>query len=129
MADASVAMMAIQRVVPALRITNYERSKKFYLDQLGFILEWEHRFEPKFPVFMSVTLDGMRLYLTEHSGDCQVGGLVHFVVSDVDALHDTFKKRQVPITEAPNDDLGFRNMTITDPDGNSLRFMEPSGKA
>jgi hypothetical protein len=50
------------------------------------------------------------------SGDCQVGGLVHFVASDVDALHDAFKKRQVPITEAPNDDLGFRNMTITDPD-------------
>lgn len=47
-------MMAIQRVVPALRITNYERSREFYLDQLGFILEWEHRFEPKFPVFMSV---------------------------------------------------------------------------
>jgi len=114
MAEPSVVMMAIQRVVPALRITNYERSKKFYLDQLGFILEWEHRFEPTFPVFMSVALDGMRLYLTEHSGDCQVGGLVHFVVSDVDALHDAFKKRQVPITEAPNDDLGFRNMTITD---------------
>ena len=122
-------MTAMQRVVPALRITNYERSKTFYLDQLGFILEWEHRFEPKFPVFMSVALDGMRLYLTEHSGDCQVGGLVHFVVSDVDALHGTFKKRQVPITEAPNNDLGFRNMTITDPDGNQLRFMEPSRKA
>lgn len=116
-------MMAIQRVVPALRITNYERSKNFYLDQLGFVLEWERRFEPKFPVFMSVALDGMRLYLREHSGDCQVGGLVHFVVSDVDALHGTLKKRQVPITEAPNDDLGFRNMTITDPDGNQLRFF------
>jgi|SRR5689334_2542894 len=62
MAEPSVVMMAIQRVVPALRITNYERSKKFYLDQLGFILEWEHRFEPTFPVFMSVALDGMRLY-------------------------------------------------------------------
>ena len=120
---------AMQRVVPALRITNYERSKKFYLDQLGFILEWEHRFEPKLPVFMSIALDGMRLYLSEHSGDCQVGGLVHFVVSDVDALHSTFKVRQVPITEAPNDNLGFRNMTVTDPDGNQLRFMEPSKRS
>ena len=122
-------MTAMQRVVPALRITNYERSKKFYLDQLGFILEWEHRFEPKLPVFMSVALDGMRLYLSEHSGDCQVGGLVHFVVSNVDALHSTFKVRQVHITEAPNDDLGFRNMTVTDPDGNQLRFMEPSKRS
>src|SRR5215471_19900210 len=107
MADASVAMMAIQRVVPALRITNYERSKEFYLDQLGFILEWEHRFEPKFPVFMSVALDGMRLYLTEHSGDCQVGGLVHFVIPDVDAWHREFQQRGVQATEPPNNDLGF----------------------
>ena len=115
-----------QRVVPTFRITQYERSKAFYLDQLGFTLEWEHRFEPTFPVFMSVVLDGMRLYLSEHAGDCQVGGLVHFVVGDVDAMHRAFKERRVVITEAPNDDLGFRNMTITDPDGNQLRFMEPS---
>ena len=129
MRDARDTMTAMQRVVPALRITNYERSKRFYLDQLSFILEWEHRFEPKLPVFMSVALDGMRLYLSEHSGDCQVGGLVHFVVSDVDSLHSAFKERQVPITEAPNDDLGFRNMTVTDPDGNQLRFMEPTKRS
>ena len=122
-------MTAIQRVVPALRITNYERSKRFYLNQLGFRLEWEHRFGPTFPVFMSVALDGMRLYLSEHSGDCQVGGLVHFVVSDVHSLHSIFTERQVPITEAPNNDLGFRNMTITDPDGNQLRFMESSTRS
>jgi hypothetical protein len=55
-----------QRVIPALRITQYARSKAFYLERLGFELEWEHRFEPHFPVFMSVVRDGMRLYLSEH---------------------------------------------------------------
>jgi catechol 2,3-dioxygenase-like lactoylglutathione lyase family enzyme len=93
-------MTEIQRVVPALRITNYEQSKKFYLDRLGFSLEWEHRFEPNLPVFLSIALDGMRVYLSEHSGDCQVGGLVHFVVSDVDALYKTFFERKVSITRA-----------------------------
>jgi hypothetical protein len=29
-------------------------------------------------------------------------------------------------TEAPNNDIGFLNMTVTDPDGNQWRFMEPS---
>ncbi len=117
-----------QRVIPALRITRYARSKAFYLDQLGFELEWEHRFEPHFPVFMSVVRDGMRLYLTEHTGDCQVGGLVHFVIQDVDAWHRGFQDRGVRVSEAPNDDLGFRNMTVSDPDGNQLRFMEPASK-
>lgn len=115
-----------QRVVPALRITDYERSKAYYVEMLGFAVEWEHRFEPGFPVFMSVVRDGMQLYLTQHSGDCQVGGLVHFLISDVDARYREFRERGAKVAEAPNNDLGFRNMTIIDPDGNQLRFMEPS---
>jgi catechol 2,3-dioxygenase-like lactoylglutathione lyase family enzyme len=120
--------LPIQRVVPALRITNYERSKAFYVGQLGFRVEWEHRFEPSFPVFMSVARDGMQIYLSEHRGDCQVGGLVHFVIEDVDGWYREFTARGVQPTESPNNDLGFVNMTITDPDGNQLRFMEPSTK-
>ena len=117
-----------QRVIPALRITQYARSKAFYLERLGFELEWEHRFEPHFPVFMSVVRDGMRLYLSEHAGDCQVGGLVHFVIPDVDVWHREFQHRGVQATDPPNNDLGFRNMTVTNPDGNQLRFMEPAGE-
>ena len=52
--------MPQQRVIPALWITNYERSKTYYVEKLGFGVEWEHRFEPRFPVFMSVVRDGMR---------------------------------------------------------------------
>jgi len=117
-----------QRVIPALRITQYARSKAFYLERLGFELEWEHRFAPHFPVFMSIVRDGMRLFLSEHAGDCQVGGLVHFVIPDVDVWHREFQHRGVQATDPPNNDLGFRNMTVTDPDGNQLRFMEPSSK-
>lgn len=117
-----------QRVVPALRITNYDRSKAFYVEQLGFRVEWEHRFEPSFPVFMSISRDGMEIYLSEHSGDCRVGGLVHFVIEDVNAWSREFTARGVKLTEPPNNDLGFLNMTVTDPDGNQLRFMEPSGE-
>jgi len=115
-----------QRVVPALRITNYDRSKSFYVEKLGFRVEWEHRFEPDFPVFMAVSRDGMEIYLSQHSGDCQVGGLVHFVIDDVNAWCREFTARGVRLTEPPNNDIGFLNMTVTDPDGNQLRFMEPA---
>jgi catechol 2,3-dioxygenase-like lactoylglutathione lyase family enzyme len=118
--------MPQQRVVPALRITNYERSKSYYVEKLGFTVEWEHRFGPSFPVFMSVGRDGMSIFLSEHAGDCQVGGLVHFLIPDVDAWHREFKDKGAVVAEAPNNDLGFRNMTVTDPDGNQLRFMEPA---
>lgn len=118
-------MIQEQRVIPALRMTQYARSKEFYVEKLGFTLEWEHRFGPSMPVFCAIARDGMRIYLSEHRGDCEVGGLVHFLIDSVDAWHEEFRRRGVHASEAPNDSLGFRNMTIKDPDGNQLRFMEP----
>ena len=64
----------------------------------------------------------------QHQGDGQVGGLDHFVIQDVNAWHMEFRDRGAKVTEPPNADLGFRDMTITDPDGNQLWFMEPSSR-
>ena len=113
----------MQQVIPALRITDFHRSKAFYTDGLGFRIDWEHRFEPHFPVFMQVTRDGMTIYLSEHAGDCQVGGLVHLFVPDVDAWYAEFRGKGVPVEEAPNEGIqGLRMMTVVDPDGNQLRI-------
>ena len=110
-----------QKVFPTLRITNYAASKKYYVEVLGFKIDWEHRFEPNFPVFMQVSRDGMAVFLSEHTGDCPVGGLVHFYVPDVDAWHEEFQARGAIIRETPNECLqGVRSMAIEDPDGNKL---------
>lgn len=60
----------MQKVVPAFRITDYKKSKAFYVEGMGFQIDWEHRFEPDFPVFVQITKDEMTIYLTEHTGDC-----------------------------------------------------------
>jgi catechol 2,3-dioxygenase-like lactoylglutathione lyase family enzyme len=113
----------VQQVIPAVRITDYAVSKAFYIDGLGFQINWEHRFEPNFPVFMEVSREGLTIHLTEHAGDCQVGGLVHFYVLDVDAWYAELIANGVAIAEAPNENLpGLRLMTVRDPDGNQLRI-------
>lgn len=113
----------MQKVVPTLRITDYVRSKEFYLNNLGFIVEWEFRFEPHFPVFMSIKKEDMEIFLTEHSGDCPVGGLVHFYVANVDAWYAELKQKGVVVKEPPNQSIqGLRDMTVIDPDGNKLRI-------
>lgn len=66
-----------QRVFPQLRMTFWNRSRAFYADRLGFKVDWEHRFEPGFPVFTQVSRDGLSLFLTEHAGDCQPGGAAY----------------------------------------------------
>ena len=118
----------MQKVVPALRVRAYSASGPFY-EKLGFKEQWIHRFGTQFPVFASVACDGMRIFLTEHTGDCQFGGLVHFYVPDVDASHALFVERGVPITEAPSNSISpdMRHMIVTDPDGNRLSFITLSG--
>jgi catechol 2,3-dioxygenase-like lactoylglutathione lyase family enzyme len=112
-----------QRVMPTLRIASYEKSKAFYVSGLGFTIDWEHRFEPHFPVFMQISRDGMACFLTEHTGDCPFGGLVHLYVPDVDAWFAEFQRNGIRVQEPPNEGLqGLRSMTIVDPDGNKLRF-------
>ncbi len=110
-----------QRVLPTLRITDYARSKRFYVDGLGFAVDWESRFQPGFPVFMQVSRDGMSFFLTEHKGDCPTGALIHLFVPDVDAWFDECVRRGVSVSEPPNESLqGLRSMTIVDPDGNKV---------
>ena len=112
-----------QRVIPQLRSTNWDRTRAFYEDGLGFRVQWEHRFEPDFPVFAQVSRDGLSLFLTEHSGDCQVGGAVYIVVDDLDALYREITQRNVPVAEPPQETpWGTREMCVIDPDGNRLRF-------
>ncbi|HUP24423.1 MAG TPA: VOC family protein [Thermoanaerobaculia bacterium] len=114
-----------QRVTPQLRSTNWARTRAFYEDGLGFRVLWEHRFEPGFPVFAEVSRDGLSPFLTEHAGDCQVGGAAYIVVGDLDGLYREIVAKGVPVAEPPEDTpWGTREMNVIDPDGNRLRFAE-----
>jgi catechol 2,3-dioxygenase-like lactoylglutathione lyase family enzyme len=112
-----------QRVTPQLRMTNWDRSRKFYVDGLGFTVDWEHRFEPGFPVFTQITRDGLSLFLTEHTGDCKPGGAAYIILDDVDAYFREITARGIQPAEAPEDaPWGTREMLVIDPDDNRLRF-------
>jgi catechol 2,3-dioxygenase-like lactoylglutathione lyase family enzyme len=119
-----------QTVVPQFRITDAQQSIPFYVDGLGFEIDWQHQYEPGFPLFMQLTRAGQTIFLTEHAGDCQVGGAAYFVVPDVDACYAAFVAGGVTLTERPaNTPWGTREMVITDPDGNRLRFANPVAPA
>lgn len=66
----------------------------------------------------------MTIYLTEHTGDCQVGGLIHFFVPNVDSWYSGLKsKLSSQIIKPPSEDIeGLRMMTVLDLDGNKLRI-------
>ena len=114
----------MQRVVPALRVKCFAKSMEYY-SHLGFVKQWAHQFGPGFPVFASIELDGMEINLTEHSGDCQFGGLIHFFIKDVDAYYSRICANGTQVEQPPANSLGpdVRDMVVVDPDGNRLCFL------
>ena len=110
-------------IVPTLRIHDTAAAKKFYVEGLGFRVDFEWRHEPGFPVFMQVSRDGMRLYLSEHALDCDGHGLVYLYVPNVDAWQAELIGRGVLADAPPRDQpWGTRELQIEDPDGNRLRI-------
>lgn len=114
-----------QTVIPQLRITNAKRSRAFYIDGLGFTVDWEHQFEPGFPLFLQITRAGQTLFLTEHAGDCQVGGAVYLLIPDALACYADFASKGVVADQPPAPmPWGTIEFVLTDPDGNRLRFAQ-----
>jgi len=114
------------QTIPILRIFDEVKAKEFYLEFLGMTLDWEHRFEQDFPVYMQVSKDNLVLHLSEHSGDCTPGSKVFVNVSDLDGLFNEIKARTYrynspSIEQAP---WGNRTFTVTDPFSNKLLFNE-----
>jgi Glyoxalase superfamily protein len=72
-------------VVPVLSVADAAAAVSWY-ERLGFTKQWEHRFEPGCPAFVSIARDGARLFPSEHRGDARPDTLVHLYVSDVDAV-------------------------------------------
>jgi catechol 2,3-dioxygenase-like lactoylglutathione lyase family enzyme len=83
--------------------------------RLGFTEEWVHRFEPDFPAFVSIVLDGpgTRLFLSEHRGDAPGTALVWLRVPDI-----------APVSAAlgvePTPNGGRVEFQLVDPDGNKV---------
>ncbi len=85
------------------------------MEEMNLIVDREYRFETHFPIFVQITKNDMTMYLTERNGDCQVGGLIHLFVPNVDSL----MSKKIGSIEPPHVQIeGLRMMTVVVPDGN-----------
>jgi catechol 2,3-dioxygenase-like lactoylglutathione lyase family enzyme len=106
-----------EEAIPILRVEDAAIAAAWY-ERLGFAKQWEHRFEPTFPAFVEVARGGVRLFLSEHTGDARPNTLVYLRVRDVEAIADEVG---VQVRDAP----WAREIELRDPDGNRLRIGTP----
>lgn len=105
-----------EEVVPILRVADAAIAVAWY-ERLGFSKEWEFRFDPDCPAFVSIARGRARLYLSEHQGDATPDTLVGLSVKDTDAIAAEFGR---PPGEPP---YGCE-FELRDPDGNRLRIAK-----
>ncbi len=77
--------MPLQAATPILRIFDEAKAREFYLDFLGFRLDWQHRFDDHAPLYMQVSKEACVLHLSEHHGDCCPGAALRIATDDVAA--------------------------------------------
>lgn len=114
------------KVVPSLRMFDAAKAREFYLDFLGFTVDFEHRFEPDLPLFMQVSMDGVLLHLTEHHGDCSPGARIRIEMTGLAGYQAKLMSKRYGyarpgLIEEP---WGATTMTVTDPFLNHLVFSE-----
>ena len=115
-------------VKPILRIFDYSKAIEFYVNWLGFSINWEHQPEGM-PIYMEISFRDITLHLSEHHGDCSPGARIFIDdFSELAAYHqhliDKAYKYNRPGIASPFYDSSALEMTVHDPFGNRLTFLE-----
>ena len=126
--EATTDGVRLMEAIPILRIFDVAKAKEFYVDFLGFTIDWEHRFGDNFPLYAQVSRAGLKLHLSEHHGDASPGSTVFVWMRGIAEYHreligKDYRYYRPGLEEAPWD---ARVMQVGDPFGNKLRFSEPN---
>lgn len=112
-------------IKPILRIFDERKAKEFYIDWLGFKVDWEHRFGDNLPLYMQVSFRDIVLHLSEHHGDCNPGARIH--IEEFENLKDYHKllidkdyRYNKPCISKAFWDKNVYTMEVIDPFGNKL---------
>ena len=129
--------MKFNKLIPELSVTNIEDSKNFYINILGFKLEYERK-EDKF-AFLSY--NGSQIMIEEVNNHWSVGELIYpfgrginfqIECENVDALSKNLKENNIPIYKdvfesryrADNIVYIEKELLVQDLDGYLLRFQQ-----
>jgi hypothetical protein len=118
--------MRFTTTIPILRILDEAKARRFYVEFLGFKVDWEAR--DGTPIFMQISRGDCLLQLSEHSGECAPGAAVRIFVDDIEGYVAELVAKEYPPGVAEQDPgvakqpWGSLEMLLVDPFGNRLSF-------
>lgn len=119
------AGLRLEGATPIFRIFDVDKAREYYLGFLGMSVDWEHRHAPDLPLYMQVSRGGLKLHLSEHSGDATPGANAAVFCTGVVALHKELTDKNYSFNRPGLDSQEWgAEMQVIDPFGNRLRFIE-----
>ena len=111
---------------PIMRIFDEGVARAFYLDFLGFHLDWEHRYGENFPLYAQVSRAGLILHLSGHHGDASPGSTVFVYMRGIRTFHAELIGRHYANMRPGLETMPWGlQVQVTDPFSNRIRFCEP----
>jgi uncharacterized glyoxalase superfamily protein PhnB len=118
--------VSFDMTIPILRIFDAPKAKEFYVDFLGFAVDWEHHFDDNSPAYMQLSRGDLLLHLSEHHGDGCPGSTLLVWMTGIDEFHReiTGKGYKYLRPGIETTFYGARCVQVIDPFGNRIRFNE-----
>jgi predicted lactoylglutathione lyase len=108
----------VECITPILRVNSVAASIRFYVDVLGFKVNWGGEDDS---TFASISCDGRSIMLAQGEQG-QPGTWMWIGVEDIEPLFAEYKAKGVKFREPPTNYPWAYEMKIEDPDGHVLRF-------
>ena len=122
--------MKMIEAIPVFRIFDEGKAHEFYIDFLGFKVDWEHRFAVDFPLYMQISKAGCHLHLSGHHGDCCPGSAIIIDMTGLESYQLALLAKQYKHARpgCEKTEWGTIEMTLSDPFGNKITFSERLGE-
>lgn len=111
-------------ITPIFRIFDVELAQSFYLDFLGFQLDWQHQFEDNFPLYLQISKEDCIIHLSEHFGDASPHSAIRIYWEPIYELHSELSQKNYKFSkpQVEKTDWETLELNITDPFSNRIIF-------
>ncbi|WP_339652208.1 glyoxalase superfamily protein [Halopseudomonas pelagia] len=119
------ALVKFDKPIPILRMFDEAKAREFYLEFLGFSVEFEHRFEADLPLYLGISRNGLQLHISEHHGDASPGATVFVPMHNIELLRDELRGKGYGYGRPDIVQQGWGQvLEVYDPFGNRIRFCQ-----
>lgn len=113
-----------QVIIPVFKIGNFVEAKNFYVEKLGFNLNWTDKHCDCFPAYSEIEMDGAVIHLTEEYGFAKEGMTIMIKKEKLKEYLGELNKDDLFKTVEIEEEVFGNSFMIEDPWSNRIHFWE-----